>query len=61
MLLVMKNVDSANARTRWTPPSKRAGSGSGSNNRRRRLPFMYTRDSLELANCANDYVTMSIA
>ena len=49
-LLVTKNVDNANARTRWIPPSKRAGSGSGS----RRLPFLYTRDSLELANCAND-------
>ena len=43
MLLVTKNVDSANARTRWTPPSKRAGFGS----------VLYTRNSLELANCAN--------
>ena len=51
MLLVTKNVDSVNACTRWTPPSKRAGSGSGSN---RRLPFLYTRDSLELADCVND-------
>ena len=48
MLLVTKNVDSVNARTRWTPPLKRAGSGSGSN---RRLPFLYF---LELADCAND-------
>ena len=41
-LLVTKNVDSANARIRWTSPSRRAGSGSGSN---RRLPFLYTRNS----------------
>ena len=52
MLLVKKNVDNANARTRWIPPSKRAGSGSGSN---RQLPFLYTRDSLKLATCANDH------
>ena len=29
MLLVTNNVDSANARTHWTLPSKRAGLGVG--------------------------------